>query len=93
MSPDQSRRPSGSRSKSEQQCPFHSDSFGTLVDGEIHNIHCKHCGDYRISGTALEMLESSVTFKTDAAATPQGWRALLRNKPVISTRDMRLLVS
>lgn len=73
-------------SRNEPSCPFHEKSAGTMVDGEIHNIHCEFCGDYRISDTALTMLEARVI-----AEPPKGWRTLVRRTPLISTRDMKLL--
>ena len=69
-----------------QKCPFHSDSSGAVEEGEIHAIECPHCGSYRISETALEQLES-------VASAPKGWREVIARRPLISTRDTRLLLA
>ena len=68
------------------KCPFHSDSEGAAEEGEIHAITCPHCGDYRISATALEQLET-------IAIAPKGWGDVVARRPLISTRDTRLLLA
>ncbi|MEQ8689685.1 MAG: hypothetical protein RIC89_02460 [Pseudomonadales bacterium] len=65
------------------QCPFHSDSTGISQDGEIESIRCSHCGEYRISRTALKELKQR--------RTPQGWLDMLAHRALISTRDVRAL--
>lgn len=63
-------------------CPLHGDSLGRLEDGEIVNVSCAVCGEYRISETAIARMAAK-------AATPLDWSALVRRRPLISTRDLR----
>jgi dTDP-glucose 4,6-dehydratase len=61
-------------------CPFHDDSVGVACSGEIYEISCPSCGDYRISGTALTRLQGG-------SGCPEGWETLV-HRPLISTRDV-----
>ena len=66
------------------KCPFHIDSTGASDSGEIESIRCSVCGDYRISKTALDLLQSH--------EVPNDWFKVIGNKALISTRDTRLLL-
>ncbi len=63
-------------------CPLHGESLGRREDGEIVKVSCPVCGDYRISETAIARMISK-------AATPLDWKAVVRRRPLISTRDLR----
>ncbi|MEM9621807.1 MAG: hypothetical protein AAF993_09170 [Pseudomonadota bacterium] len=65
------------------KCPFHDDSAGHTQDGEIEAIHCAACGDYRISKTALDLLQGT--------KLPEGWAQLVTRRALVSTRDTRML--
>ncbi len=65
------------------KCPFHEDSAGQNQEGEIVSIRCKHCGEYRISKTALDLLKGK--------SLPSGWLTMLTRRALVSTRDTRLL--
>jgi len=65
--------------KAMHHCPFHADSAGVSQVGEIHEISCRSCGDYRISATALKRLQS-------VSVCPEDWQTLV-HRPLISTRD------
>ncbi len=65
-----------------KKCPFHADSQVEEQDGDIHRVHCRACGDYRISGVALDQLQKR-------RKAPRGWSKVLSHRAVISTRDMR----
>ena len=70
----------------ESKCPFHENSAGKSLRGEIESINCPHCGTYRISKTALDGLKAKF-----AGVAPQGWREVLSSRGLISTRDTRSL--
>ncbi len=65
------------------KCPFHENSAGVSQEGEIESIRCDACGEYRISRTALEMLQGK--------KLPDGWSKLLGRRALVSTRDTRML--
>ncbi|MEM7101361.1 MAG: hypothetical protein AAF541_24130 [Pseudomonadota bacterium] len=67
------------------KCPFHANSAGISLRGEIESITCNDCGDYRISKTALDLV------KDRFSAIPAGWGEVLKRRALISTRDTRLL--
>ena len=69
------------------KCPFHENSAGKSLRGEIESINCPHCGHYRISKTALEGLRERFN------SVPDGWREMLRRRGLISTRDTRALTA
>lgn len=64
-------------------CPLHNDSHGEIEDGDLHNIQCRSCGDYRISDVALTQLRNQ--------GKPRGWEGLVALRRLISSRDMRAL--
>ena len=68
------------------KCPFHSDSIGTEAEGEINNITCPACGEYRISNVALEQI-------SQLPEPPSGWSEMLASGRLISTRETRLLTA
>ena len=67
-----------------EKCPFHADSTGSAQRGEINNIHCPICGEYRISSVALEQLAGT-------SEPPSGWTDRIAKGGLISTRDTRQL--
>lgn len=67
------------------KCPFHENSAGKSLRGEIESISCPNCGSYRISKTALDGLTQKFT------SVPEGWREMLSHRGLISTRDTRTL--
>ena len=67
------------------KCPFHSNSKGFSLRGEIESITCSDCGKYRISKTALDLL------KKKASAAPAGWKEVITRRSLVSTRDTRAL--
>ncbi len=68
------------------KCPFHGDSDAVEVDGDIHNVHCIVCGDYRISHIAMTQIAK-------LPGAPRGWRRLLARHTIISSRDTRALTA
>ena len=66
------------------KCPFHSNSSGVEQRGEINDIHCPICGDYRISRVALKQLARR-------AKPPQGWSERIAKGGLISSRDTSVL--
>ena len=68
------------------KCPFHNESTGTEAEGEINDIKCPACGEYRISNVALEQMA-----KFDAP--PSGWSEIVASGRLISTRETRLLTA
>ena len=68
------------------KCQFHKDSTAVEVDGEIHQISCKKCGDYRISNMALSELKAR-------KRAPKGWQDMVNRRPLVSTRDTRTLLT
>ena len=67
------------------KCPFHANSAGKSLRGEIESIQCPDCGNYRISKTALELIKE--------ATAPAGWKQMITRRSVVSTRDMRALTA
>ncbi|XOV81474.1 MAG: hypothetical protein ACFHXK_11370 [bacterium] len=67
-----------------RKCPFHEQSSGAVEDGEINAIHCPDCGDYRISGVALQQM-------ANLQQPPRGWREVVARGQLISTRMTREL--
>jgi|GEM_PF-2731761 len=68
------------------KCPFHADSQSAAEEGEIRSIKCPSCGNYRISETALGQL-------ANLTKAPRGWRDVVSRRPLISTRDTRMLLA
>ncbi len=67
-----------------EKCPFHANSTGAPQRGEINDIQCPTCGDYRISSVALEQLAAN-------SNPPSGWSDRVAKGGLISTRDTRQL--
>ena len=67
------------------KCPFHENSAGHSLRGEIESIQCPNCGDYRISKTALEQVQEKF------AGIPAGWQEMLSRRALVSTRDTSAL--
>ena len=65
------------------KCPFHANSAGTSLRGEIESIVCPDCGNYKISKTALDLVKNR--FK----AAPAGWTDVLKRRALISTYVFR----
>jgi hypothetical protein len=65
------------------KCPFHADSEVVSQEGEIESIQCSACGDYRISKTALALMQ------LDSNQVPSGWLNMVASGSLISTRDTR----
>lgn len=69
-----------------QKCPFHEGSTSTTQTGELREITCPVCGEYRISSVALQQISSRTT-------PPSGWSRVLAKGRLISTRDTRALLA